>query len=710
MLIKWISFRTEKKRNLIKRISNYIFSISFLPWILGLLCFLAYGLFLGKVGFYMDDWYLMWWKHAFGSSEYIKFFNNSRPLISYYFIVANFLMGGSDNPLVWQIVGLITRWMTAIAFWQMLNTIWPKAKKQNAWAAVLSAVFPGFTQHWIVFIYSFFFLCLAGFFFSITLMVKAIQKNKYIGLNYLLSVLIMAYVVPASEFYAGLELTRLCIIWFTVPIIDQKFWKRIFTVIKIWAPYGIIYGGFLLWRGFFFQSVNHALEVKSIFSEGFFNALISTFRSLYQVIVDSILRIWVNPFNLNNYPESGIVSIVILVVSILVFIGMIIWQKNALKKASPIDQTTTKKWRKQALTLAVLSLCVAIIPFLSANLPIDIVYPYDRFLLAFLMGSCLFVVWAIESIESNEIRAVLFIAAIVATSTVYQISNANFYKNLWSSQKRFYWHMVWRMPDIEKNTMVIAYEMPYRDYWTGGALTAQLNWTYNPDGTSKKVDYLFVLLNSSQKKFIPKLIPNQAVEFKDIIYSFSGNSSQSIFVHYSSDGCMRVLDSVQNPPAYVWDDVDNPYQDMEERRIKETINGANLTDLSLISSSPSETGKPLTRIVGDEPAHGWCYYFEKADLAWQNKDFETIIDLFNEADQKGLSSNIGSEYYPFVDAFAHLGNMDKAIAETEKWISNPSPASKLGFCSLWRKIATDFPGDAKAQQMIDKLECDINSY
>jgi hypothetical protein len=144
---------------------------------------------------------------------------------------------------------------------------------------------------------------------------------------------------------------------------------------------------------------------------------------------------------------------------------------------------------------------------------------------------------------------------------------------------------------------------------------------------------------------------------------------------------------------------------MEERRIKETINGANLTDLRLISSSPSETGKPLTRIVGDEPAHGWCYYFEKADLAWQNKDFETIIDLFNEADQKGLSSNIGSEYYPFVDAFAHLGDMEKAKAETEKWISTTSPAAKLGYCSLWKKIATEFPEETTPQQVIEKLEC-----
>jgi hypothetical protein len=588
----------------------------------------------------------------------------------------------------------------------MLNTIWPKATKQNAWAAVLAAVFPGFTQHWIVFIYSFFFICLAGFFFSITLMVKAFKSKKHFGLYYALSILIMAYVIPGSEFFAGLELARLCIIWFTCTNIDQNFWKRIITVVRIWAPYGIIYAGFIIWRVFFFQSIYHSVEIESIFSGGFLNAIISTLRTLYQVIIDSILRIWVNPFNLNNYPESGIVSIIILFATILIFIGMVIWQWIAFKKIETNTQSETNLWRKQAPILAVVSLCVAIIPFLSANLPIEIYYPYDRFLLAFLMGSCLFVVWAIESIGSNEFRTVLIISAIVAASTAYQISNANFYKNHWSTQNRFYWQMVWRMPNIEKNTMLIAYEMPYRDYWTGGALTAQLNWTYNPNGTSKNVDYLFVLLNSKQKKFIPRTIPNQPVDFDELIYTFSGNTSQSIFVHYKSEGCMRVLDSVQNPPEFVWDDVNNPYQDMEEMRINETINGANLTDLSLISSTPSEKVIPLSKIVGDEPPHDWCYYFEKADLSWQNKEYEKIIDLYNQADQSGLSSKIATEYYPFVDAFARLGYMEKGVAETEKWVSTESSAAKLGYCSLWKKIASEFPDDTHPSQIIEKLGCD----
>jgi len=690
---------------LIKRFFNYVFSISFLPWILGLLCFLSYGLFLGKVGFYMDDWYLMWWKHAFGSSEYINFFNNSRPLISYYFIVVNFLMGGSENPLVWQVVGLVTRWLSTIAFWQMLNTIWPKAPKQNAWAAVLSAVFPGFTQHWIVFIYSFFYLCLAGFFLSISLMVKAFKSKKYFGLLYFFSILIMAYVIPGSEFFAGIELSRLCIIWFCCTNTEQKIWKRVFSVLKIWSPYAIIYISFLIWRVFFFQSIYHSVAVDSIFSDGIMNGLISTLRNIYQVLIDSILRIWINPFSLNNYPESGIIPLIILFVTTLIFIGMIIWQTISFKKMETNFLSEPNSWRKQAPILAVFSLIVANVPFLSANLPIDIYYPFDRFLLAFLMGSCIFVVWAIESLDSHEVRSIFFISALIATSSAYQISNANFYKNFWSTQTRFYWQLLWRMPDIEKKTMLIAYELPYRDYWTGGALTALLNWTYNPSGNSKNVDYLAVLLNSKQKKLIPRTTSNQMVNFDDIIYTFTGNTNQSIFIHFTSEGCMRVLDSVQNPPEFVWDDVNNPYQDMEENRIRETINGAKLTDLSLILTSTAEDVTPLYQIVGDEPPRNWCYYFEKADLAWQYKDYQKIIDLYNEADQNGLSSAIASEYYPFVDAFAHLGLMEKAVDVTEKWVSTTSPAAKLGYCSLWRKIALEFPEDKNPMQIIEKLEC-----
>jgi hypothetical protein len=58
-------------------------------------------------------------------------------------------------------------------------------------------------------------------------MLKAIRNRKRFWLNYLLSVLIMAYVIPASEFFVGLELTRFLILFFEFKSEKIKFGKRL---------------------------------------------------------------------------------------------------------------------------------------------------------------------------------------------------------------------------------------------------------------------------------------------------------------------------------------------------------------------------------------------------------------------------------------------------------------------------------------------------
>jgi hypothetical protein len=93
-----------------QKVRRFVFDYRFSPWLFLLICILSYGLFLPFIGLYLDDWYLIWFKHVFGSLDYIKYFNLDRPLMGYFFIVANFLLGGSESPLVWQIFGIFTSW------------------------------------------------------------------------------------------------------------------------------------------------------------------------------------------------------------------------------------------------------------------------------------------------------------------------------------------------------------------------------------------------------------------------------------------------------------------------------------------------------------------------------------------------------------------------------------------------------------------------
>ena len=181
-----------------KKLLAFLTSRSFTPWLMLLLTIISFGLTIPFLSYFMDDWYLIWFKHAFGALEYPEYFALDRPLMGYFYVAANALLFNSESPLVWHIFGLLTRWVCTLALWQFLNTLWPKNLKQNTWVALLAAVFPGFIQHWIVVVYSFFYICLAGFFFSFTLMVRALRSRKLFWVHYILSILIGFYAYAAA--------------------------------------------------------------------------------------------------------------------------------------------------------------------------------------------------------------------------------------------------------------------------------------------------------------------------------------------------------------------------------------------------------------------------------------------------------------------------------------------------------------------------------
>lgn len=690
---------------MIRKSIEAIFTNSFAPYLFLILSLLSYGLFLPMTGLYLDDWYLIWFKHTFGASEYINYFSSDRPFMGYFFIFANFILGNTEKPIIWQIFGIFTHWISVIALWQMLNTLWPNAKRQNTWCAMLSAVYPGFTQHWGAVIYCFFILCLAGFFFSITLMIKAIKSSKRCWFYYASSVLIMLYVVPASEFFTGLELARILILWFVFQRYTGTFAQRIRNTLRYWSPYGIIYTAFIGWRVFFYQSKNHSLKLDSIFSGSIPQIISTNFLRVYQAVIDSTLNAWTNPFNIRNYPESGLIHNIILILVIAVFCLLVFWQKKTFSRIEYSHPSQLIEWRKQAPVLSLFSLIVAIIPFISADLTIGYLFPNDRFLLAYLLGSCLLLVWIIEAIGHNELKTILLISILVSTAVGYQISNANHYKNLWTIQKQFFWQTYWRMPALKENTTLISYQLPDNEYWSGNALTAQLNWTYSPSIQNRKLDYLFIVLNSGQEEIVPLLRNNQPIEYAFRTYSFSGNINQSIFIHYTTDGCLRVFDSKVTPPSHVLDLFTVPYMNLEDPFIQNTLKGAKLSNLDLILDEDTIKGIPPTHILGNEPVHDWCYYFEKAELARQKKDYQTVLTLLREVNQKDLYSNVGSEYYPFIDALARTGNWNDALNLTLKWSPKANRALKLGLCSLWKKLASDFPNTEVPKQAILKLNC-----
>jgi hypothetical protein len=271
----------------------------------------------------------------------------------------------------------------------------------------------------------------------------------------------------------------------------------------------------------------------------------------------------------------------------------------------------------------------------------------------------------------------------VAVALGYQISNAKFYKNIWNQQKDFYWQMIWRIPSLKPGTAIITANMPsHGELYSGEAVTSILNWTYQDRVIDRKTNYKFIILNSGQKNIITTFNKNLPIISDFRTYHFEGNTSKTLFLYYVLPGCVRILDGEFSTAEGVM-------FDLEEQPLKdEILSAVSLSDLDLITSDVSSPNHPPSQVLGKEPDKTWCFYFEKAEFFRQVGDYQQVISLLDEAQANGFTPLVVTEWYPFIDSYARLGDWEKAEELTNLAASKLDATTNYGLCNIWKKIKT----------------------
>jgi hypothetical protein len=82
-------------------------------------------------------------------------------------------------------------------------------------------------------------------------------------------------------------------------------------------------------------------------------------------------------------------------------------------------------------------------------------------------------------------------------------------------------------------------------------------------------------------------------------------------------------------------------------------------------------------------------------LARQLQDWPTILKLGAEAKAKGLGSDSGSEYLPFIEAYAQTGQWSQAF-EMSLNAQNNTAGLKPLLCNNWQRFAGIAGGIDKA--------------
>jgi len=277
----------------------------------------------------------------------------------------------------------------------------------------------------------------------------------------------------------------------------------------------------------------------------------------------------------------------------------------------------------------------------------------------------------------------------IALAAGRQFLWANEFRRDWADQKNLFWQMTWRAPGLKKNTIVLINEK--LEYYADNSLGAALNWIYAPDNHSDSVDY--VLFYPTNRENL-SLTTNTPINYDFLAGKFEGNTSQAVAFYYSPPGCLRLLD---------------PEIDVENRLIPDD---SFMRDAALLSSTTpilSETNARMPEIYGPEPAHGWCYYFQKADLARQMGDWETVTQLGDAAFAMNDYPNDPIERFVFIEGYAHKADWGKA---KELSMDSYAVSKKIVgplLCKLWDRIDRETESTPEQNVTLDvvqtQLEC-----
>jgi hypothetical protein len=655
--------------------------------------FLSYGILSPWLGFYWDDWPAIWYLHTFGPAGFKEVFAIDRPLLGRFFMLTTPFLG--DSMLAWQIFGILTRWASSLALWWTLRQVWPERIREATWVALLFTVYPGFTQQYIAVTYSHVLIILSIFLLSMGSMIWALRKPAWFWPLMVFSVLASAVTMFSVEYFFGLELLRPVLLWLVLSEKTQKLGRRIYKTLAVWAPYLATMFIFLLWRVLFSETPRGQVKMVDKLQTNPIQEIIRLAGMVTQDVFQSSLLAWIKPIDFSQLISFGTASVVLYAVLTLVSFVIALFYLAKLRLLNQNSQPPGRSFARLLIGLGIYALLVSGWPFWATHLPIELVYPWDRFTLPMMLGASLLVVGLLELLGNRRFLKVLLLSALIGLAVGFQFQHSNTYRRDWNTQAQFFWQMAWRAPAIQPGTLLLSSELPFV-YFSDNSLTAPLNWLYAPDNISRSMDYMFYSIEARLGLTLPALQTGLPVEQDYRATSFKGNTSQALVLFYQPPGCVKFL---------------NPATDSALPQKPKYISDAmHLSDLTTILNETQTPAQPPEHIFGPEPAHSWCYYFEKAELARQSEQWQQIGTLAEGAfalDETLYPVN-APELLPYIEAYAHLGQWDLAREYSLEAYRLQNRMDRA-LCLTWERIEASTPsspeGQAAVARMFEKFNC-----
>jgi len=608
---------------------------------------ITYGVSIPKLGYYHDDWFVLWSGQARGAQSIIPLFSTDRPFMG---VVYSFVYRLLGNTIVnWHLYALLWRFIGGLAFFWILRLIWPNQKYMTTLMTVLFIIYPGFLSqpnantkqnH------------LYGFgtaLLSITLMLQAMKTNKrgWKILCSLLSYLLTANYLFIYEYMIGFEGTRVIVLGY---VLYQEGFKDIRLlakeIIKRAWPYWVVTAGFLYWRIFIFEGSRNATDVSGLAGSYLSNFRYMSIRVVLETakdFLDTTIFAWfVEPYQLLSLAPYSNLAFALLIaglVAALVLLYMFLFKKWW---EAADNEAETPRLMKDFIWMGALVVLCAGGPVILSDRQVELYDPYKSYGLHPIPGVVLFVVGLVLMLQPKFRRLILI--ALIGISVSTQILNADYWEQYWKIQREMWWQMTWRAPDVKADTLVMAYISggfnPQQDYEIWGPL----NLIYNPGPAKVPAIQAEVLNSDTSYSILKKDVLNNHVRDIKLHRDFNNLLLLSI---PSSISCMHVIDG--QLPVY----------SANESLLVQKVGAYSHVD-RIVSTGTSPV--PPASIFGTEPARDWCYYYQKASLARQNGDWTEIGKLYDQVRELGLATDDKSEMIPFFEGLVNSGRSEDAKA------------------------------------------------
>jgi hypothetical protein len=341
------------------------------------------------------------------------------------------------------------------------------------------------------------------------------------------------------------------------------------------------------------------------------------------------------------------IGILIAGVAVILFLGVsfLIWRME--DDVNKTDAVSNGNWQSEAIWVGMAGVFAGVLPVIVANRYV-LFGAYSHYALPASLASVMVVAGITFLINSRNVRiGVIAVLVLLAALTHYTASLHILHEE--QAIANFWQQVVWRAPGIRAGTtLVVNYP--------------SINYAEDTDAVAGPANFIYFPEQTNQIPAVYQLgaLPQMDYITKDVLAG--GNRSYGYRTHVGEINYNNILvisQPVQNACVHMIDSQWPRYSEQDSDQILLLGQYSNVQNVLVDVSAPH----PAEFIFGPEPAHTWCYYYQKAELALQEENWEKIVQLGDEVAQLKLSPNDRIEWAPFLQAYAFMGD-EKAFKMT----------------------------------------------